>query len=391
MKSFDEYKILNNDKLKFDMNSRVLLLQGPIGNYFNEFSKFLQKENAKVFKINFTLAECFFYREKNSFYYKDKFDNWPDFFKNFIERNKINRVYMLNDSRPYHQSIIRICNELSVRLYVFEDGYFRPNYITLEPYGVNGNSLFRCFHNELEPQYKNYQLNFNLKNKFLSRLTFSLLSCMQPVIDKNYIAYRSLNPLYWLKKYLKQFAIKISYFYQDHYMLRRALKKKPKKIFFIPLQVFDDSQIKYHSKFSSNYDFINAVYKAFNNLYQDNDFLIIFKQHPGDQGLINYKKYILSLFNSKNVIFVFNIDANYLIDISNAVILINSTLGINAIKLNKKVFLFGSSVYESHCYSGDLTSFIQENIEEEFNEVLKNKKFLNKLKYATQVKSSFYK
>ena len=62
MKSFDEYKILNNDKLKFDINSRVLLLQGPIGNYFNEFSKFLQKENAKVFKINFTLAECFFYR-----------------------------------------------------------------------------------------------------------------------------------------------------------------------------------------------------------------------------------------------------------------------------------------------------------------------------------------
>ena len=396
--NIDQYQILVNKKLYFNKDSRVLLLQGPIGNFFDEFSKFISKKSGIVFKINFTIAEAFFYKQDNNFFFRDSIDNWPVYFLNFVKENNINRVYFLNDSRPYHSSIIDICMKNQIDFYVFEDGYFRPGYITLEPQGVNGNSFFRKFssqHDSLDKINNCPKLCLELKGKLLSRVLFSLIYNFNFLFSKNYISYRPGNSLYWSKKYIFSFIIFAFNFIKDKVLLKKTLNSND-KILFIPLQVFDDTQIKYHSKYNDIYEFIDDIFYTLSLLIKS-DYRIIFKQHPGDRGNINYNKYINELAKrnglSKQIIFNYTTDANQLINFSDGIILINSTLGINALTLGKKVFTAGISTYDSVCTQDNLDIFINDILDES---PMKNKKtdldnFFVKLKKATQVKGSFYK
>lgn len=68
--SIESYKLKLEKRLIFDQNSRVLLLQGPIGNFFNEFAKYINQKGGIVHKIHFTYAEKLFYRQTNTFLYK---------------------------------------------------------------------------------------------------------------------------------------------------------------------------------------------------------------------------------------------------------------------------------------------------------------------------------
>lgn len=72
-------------------------------------------------------------------------DNWGAYLKDFLAKNDIKQIFLLSDARPMHSIAIEIAKELNILAYVFEQGYSRPNRITLELYGVNGNTnLPKC-------------------------------------------------------------------------------------------------------------------------------------------------------------------------------------------------------------------------------------------------------
>jgi hypothetical protein len=65
---------------------------------------------------------------------------WPAFVRELIRRQGIDAVYLFGDCRPMHRDAVAACRALDVPVYVFEEGYLRPDYITCERGGVNGNS-----------------------------------------------------------------------------------------------------------------------------------------------------------------------------------------------------------------------------------------------------------
>lgn len=389
-----EYQFLINERLKFNKNDNVLLLQGPIGNFFYEFSRYIDKHDASVYKINFTFAERFFYRREST-NYNGKIDAWPIFFKDFVKNNKINKVFILNDSRPYHQPIINICYEDNIQLYVFEDGYFRPGYITLEPFGVNGNSPYRDNISQSILESNVPKIELKLKSKLTSRLIFSILSNFNFIFSKNYIPYRPTNSLYWSKNYLNYFFVTVRNFFNDKKIVKNITKSK-KKVFFVPLQVFDDTQIKFHSKYNNSFEFIYEVLDAIKD-YDKRDAILIFKQHPGDRGILNYQKKILQYVKKSKILneiyFNYTTDADDLIKISDGVILINSTLGINAARMNKPLYFAGRSVYDFLSNDDNsIKDFISmTSLDKKMENISFKKIALRKLKIATQIKGSFYK
>lgn len=390
----DQYKKLNIRKLSFDSSNNVLLLQGPKGNFFSEFAKYINSFGARVYKINFSLAEDYFYSEKDSTFYHGRIEKWPSFFKNFVIRNKINRVYLLNDCRPYHQNIIQISKDYNLEIFVFEDGYFRPGHITLEPYGVNGNSHINKFAlNEFDNVMDIKELNFKLQNKFISRVKFSLISNLNFIFCSNYSSYRPLNSYYWAKRLIKSYLIFFISFCKDSITFK-MLKKSNKKKFFVPLQVFDDTQIRFHSSYESNFDFIDEIFNQIENINREN-FIIMFKQHPGDRGQINYKKYIQKKIKknnlSANISFSVVTPVKKFIEICDGVILINSTSGIESLREGKEVLVKGNAIYGSMCHRNEIKDFIEEIISNRISRTTYRSVILNNLKKLTQVKASFYK
>jgi capsular polysaccharide export protein len=392
----DSYKSLLNKRLLFNSQSNVLLLQGPVGNFFNEFAKHIIRHGGRAFKIHFTFAEKFFYDQKEEFFYKNTIDEWPKYFIKFVKKNKIDRVYLMNDSRPYHKPIVKICTDMDIDLFVFEDGYFRPGYITLEPFGVNGNSQFPKFSfDNLNGNQYLPNLEMNLYPKNYSRILFSLISNFNFITSRNYKPYRPINSFYWTVRLLRKYLLKVISILKDSIAIKKILKTDDDiKIFFVPLQVFDDTQIKYHSKYKNTFEFILEILQSFGAL-NSRTFKVIIKQHPGDRGAINYKNFIkekAELYGiSKNICFNSTTNADELINIADGVILINSTVGINSLLKNKRVHCSGVSVYRELCQNIDLNEFINNTLNSKYSYDTNNSKFLIKLKNATQIKGSFHK
>jgi len=113
---------------------RVLFLQGPVGPFFWNLAKDLQRKGAEVFKFNFNAGDWLFYpRGANAF--RGDLSKWPDVLEAFMRDHHIDVVLLFGDCRPVHACVRGLAQELGCALGVFEEGYLRPDYVTFEPVG----------------------------------------------------------------------------------------------------------------------------------------------------------------------------------------------------------------------------------------------------------------
>lgn len=116
----------------------VLLLQGPVGPFFGRVAEAMREASAaSVHKINFSGGDWLFYRYR-AVNYTGTLSQWPDFLARYLEDNRIDVLVLFGDCRPVHAAAISVAAERGLTYWVFEEGYIRPNYVTLERHGVNG-------------------------------------------------------------------------------------------------------------------------------------------------------------------------------------------------------------------------------------------------------------
>ncbi len=118
----------------------MLLLQGPVGGFFNQFSAFLKKNIVNVYKIHFHYGEKVFYRQGNDVLYDGTVAAFAQYIESYYRDNQIQQIYLLGEFKVYHQIAKRVAQEKGVEVFVFEEGYIRPDFITIEKNGVNGRS-----------------------------------------------------------------------------------------------------------------------------------------------------------------------------------------------------------------------------------------------------------
>ena len=122
---------------------RILMLQGPVGPFFARFATDLQLAGAVVFKVNFNGGDWLFSGGSSFskvFNFNGKSAAWPAYFGDLLLRLNIDTVFLFGDCRPLHVAAMAVIREQGQQVGVFEEGYLRPDYITLERDGVNNNS-----------------------------------------------------------------------------------------------------------------------------------------------------------------------------------------------------------------------------------------------------------
>jgi len=113
------------------MRRDVLLLQGPIGPFFSRFATDLEARGFRVTKINFNGGDRFFWRGSNALDYTGTLDDWEAWIERLLINRDIGRIYLFGDCRSYHRIAREVARRRGVRVFVFEEGYIRPNFITL--------------------------------------------------------------------------------------------------------------------------------------------------------------------------------------------------------------------------------------------------------------------
>ncbi len=334
-----------------------LFLQGPYGPFFCRLGKELEKHGCHVRKVVTNGGELVFWPSwRQTCFWRGHIYEWPGWIAQCMEENRTTDIVLMGDWRPLHREAILLARQHDIRVWVYEEGYLRPSFVTLEEGGVNGASplpktaegvrLHAAMYTDNEPygvsQADNPQRNrvYQIMKHFAG-----YLACL-PVFP-HYRTHRpdgalreltGIIPRYFRRRRRRMDSLKV---------LQSFLHKNV-PFYFMPLQLDSDSQIRRHSPFTGILESLALVITSFAR-YAPKDTYLLIKNHPFDNGLINYRRYMRSLGNAcgcgSRLRFVEAGKIDRIIRGCKAVVLCNSTVGLSALRENKAVYCLGSAIY----------------------------------------------
>ncbi len=123
-------------------------------------------------------------------------------------------------------------------------------------------------------------------------------------------------------------------------VFRGNKEKLPSKYIFVPFQVDYDTQIISHSPWIRDMRMLFAIIE---NIAKDSEYHFVFKEHPSSG--IQYPDLHQRAKKHPTLMFANAHTTQELIEKSDAVITINSTVGIEALLFHKKVMVLGNAFY----------------------------------------------
>lgn len=331
----------------------VVLLQGPAGPFFRQVAAALEARGARCCKINLNPGDTVFFTGPNATAFQGRAEEWPDFLARFLVEQQIDVVMVFGDCRPYHRVAREVAKRLGRRYFVFEEGYVRPDYITLEEGGVNGNSSL-----PRDPEFYRQQRPPALPRAVPVGNTF------WPAATRAFGHALACTLLWWLFPHYRHHR-DVNVFRQTPYWWRSYWRKRAKRgadrvieaavtgslrgrYFIVPLQVELDSQLT-HSPFSSIREFIEVVVRSFVT-HAPPETVLLFKHHPFDRPYHDYTDLLQALGAEtglgERLLYADTIHLPTALDNARGAVVINSTVGLSAVLHGTPTQCLGRAIYD---------------------------------------------
>ncbi|MEM9840917.1 MAG: capsular biosynthesis protein [Pseudomonadota bacterium] len=350
---------------------RFLLLQGPFGLFYYRLAEELLGFGAEVTKVNLNGADRWGWRRGvPAIAYKGSPEAWGYWLERLIAERGITDVIMHSDCQVYHRRAAEVAKAAGIRVYVTEQGYLRPHWITFERGGVNANSsllrefesirtfpaLFASRKSIATPTGKHtraYVIQTTVANLALYfwhfafpkyRNAFSFPPWLQCVgHSRRYVR----NRLGARRKQLKQL---------------QGVMDSRRPFYVVLLQRPGDSQIYKHSRFRSLGDFCDATICSF-AAHAPEDAKLVMKAHPLDHDLDDHRKRIAEAAErygvADRVVYVDGGVLGQILPMARGAITINSTAGLTAVEMGCPTICLGKALYdgEGMTHQGPIDSF----------------------------------
>ena len=331
-----------------------LFLQGPHGPFFRRLGSALQEQGDKIIRVNACGGDVWDWPLPHTRRFHKKNVFWGAWIADLMDREEVTDLHVFGDWRPLHREAVLLAKLRGLRVWAYEEGYLRPDYITMESGGVNGLSSL--------PQTREGMAALAAK-------------CPKPPVPKK-LGNPQVHKTWMAIGHYAGTIFMWSFFrhFQTHrpqsashevwgWFLRvlsrsRRKKRSAKELkaayrsrapyFLFPLQLDSDSQVRRYSPYSGMKEAIACVLTSFASAAPANTHIII-RNHPLDNGLIDYATFIDSFAKAcsirERVHFVEGAKANRMMDKSIGVVVLNSTIGITALRLGKPVYCVGTAIY----------------------------------------------
>jgi capsular polysaccharide export protein len=379
------------------MPGNVLLLQGPMGPFFRRLAADLAGEGTRVYKINFNGGDWLYYRGAGATRFSGRLEQWPAFLEARIREWEIDTLYLFGDTRVYHALAREVADRLNVQTGVFEEGYLRPHYITLEAGGVNGRSslsrdpdFFRRAGAPDEPQPRAILNGF--RNAGWYAACYYLAGWLGRGLFPHYRHHRPFRfydeAYLWCRSGFRKF----KYRQQQRRLLAALTGRYAGKYFLVPLQVHCDGQIRTCEHIASAASFVRRVVGSFAR-HAPADTRLVLKHHPLDRGYSDYSALIRKLASrygvEDRVDYVHDLHLPTLLRHALGTVVINSTVGLSALLHGTPVKTLGHAVYDlpGLTFQGSLDQFWTDpgRVDRTLN-----RQFRNYLAATSQLNGSFY-
>lgn len=331
-----------------------LFLQGPHGPYFFNLAEALRARGHQALRININGGDKVDWPGEGATDYRGTFRNWPLFFDDFVVNHGVTDLILFGDCRPYHASAHKMARLRGLQVHVVEEGYIRPDFMTFQEDGVNGNSKL-----PLNPEWYEEQAQglpeeqsrqptipstFRRRMRHTSRYGLSA-AMMWPLFP----FYRTHRPHSFLAESAGWCVKLMGRKDSRARSVREWTKLGDRPYFTLPLQLNSDYQIRVHSPFGDMRAALRFVIKSFARFAPEHVALVV-KRHPLDPGLVRWegltRKLALQYGVADRVFYLADWDIEQVVKKSLGVVTVNSTVGTLALNADKPVTVLGHAVYK---------------------------------------------
>jgi len=334
---------------------RFLFLQGVASPFFPRLADHLAAQGHAVTRINFCAGDVLYWGRRPAWNYRGDIDGLHDYLDARFSEHGFSDIVLFGSRRPVHRPAIRIAETAGSRVHVFEEGYLRPNWLTLERGGVNGDSPLPrdpAWYLEIAPtlpsRIEGEPARSDIRVRAAHDLAYHAANSLNPLLFRGYRAHRPYTaPIEYLG-WIRRFSTLPRRRRIDRQCID-ALIAGAARYYLLPLQLNGDTQITTHSRYGGMPELIDTVLHSFAAHAPDQARLVI-KNHPLDTGLVPYADQIdglaAELGISGRVRYLESGDLDALITHAQGVITVNSTVGMAALAQGCPVTALGTAIYD---------------------------------------------
>lgn len=355
-----------------------LFLQGTASPFFSNFATKLNDIGFQYYRVNFCGGDQLFSTKNNNNTDSDRNWNYTDIPENFSQwlGNKLNRyritdIILFGDSRPLHMQAIKLATQQCIQVHVFEEGYLRPNWLTLEKHGANANSSlpknpqwYLDYSHSIKSLKPRNETGYRLKIRALHDIRYHINSFLQRKSFPHYRTHRPRTPLTEYLGWSYRFPTLLFHEQLNKITIKKLINSK-EEFYLLPLQLDADIQIRIHSSFRNMKEVMQRVLRSFATHAPSNSKIVI-KNHPLDTGLEHYNSYLKKLAKKLGIvgriIYIETGNLPKLLDAAKGTVVVNSTVGIISLRHQCPTCVLGNAIYDMKglTFQGGLHNFWQQ-------------------------------
>lgn len=323
-----------------------LFLQGPPTMCFSRLAVEMRSRGHEVHAVNVNAGDALFWNGPVAANFRGKVDEWPDFVAALIGRLGTTDIVLFGDCRPMHVCAIHAAKAAGARVHVFELGYMRPGWVTLEEDGVNGHSSlpkdpgwYADVGSSLSPSVMSGIQEAGFASVGCRHVVYSAAMLLGRLHYPGYKYHRASHPALEALGWLRKWAVS---------GLQGRSESVRGDYFLFPLQLESDQQIRSHSPFVCVQNALAVAVRSF-AAHAPSGALLFVKSHPLSNSPGHCRSQTMQEAKmhgvSHRVVFVDGGDILPMIKGARGVVTINSTAGLKALAVGTPVAALGKSIY----------------------------------------------
>lgn len=332
-----------------------LFLQGPPGRFARVLADELELLGARILRVNLCPGDWISWNDHRCTNFKGRLDDWQDWLTDFCKAQRVTDIIYYADRVPYHVAAHEVAQDLGIDVFTYENGYLRPDWITLERNGMSVHSLFPT---DPEVVRKAAEGLPSVDRRQLFRHTFAEEAFHEVTYNLSNVYLAPLFPKYDRDRCYHPLADYISHLFRLFFSGRRnrhaartieTLIASDHPYYVFPLQLQSDYQLR----FNSSYYHIGAAAEEVIRSFAKSapvESNLVFKVHPLDNGLEPWPRILMRVAKRygvrKRVFIIDGGNLNRLLEHSRGALTINSTTGLHSLRANCPTKVLGIALYD---------------------------------------------
>ncbi|WP_248304766.1 capsular biosynthesis protein [Breoghania sp. L-A4] len=305
--------------------------------------------------MNLCTGDRLFWPRLGALNYRGRFEDWEEYLNDLVRREGVTDILYYADRLPYHAVAADVARAFKINAITYEFGYLRPDWITLERGGMSAYSHFpqdpdviRALARDLPEPDMAVHYAFAHQIEAAYEVFYNLSSYFGRLLYPFYKSDRIYNPLVEYVSHIPRL-LSGGFHQRQSNAAIDALVGSETPFYLFPLQIQSDYQLRENSPFAHQNQAIELTIKSFAENAPEGAHLVI-KQHPLDSGYEGWKGTIKAIAQrhgvARRVVFIKAGDLGKLLGNALGTVLINSTVGVHALRHGCPVKVLGIATYD---------------------------------------------